>query len=800
MLKNYFLTAARNLRKHVGATLISTGGLAVGLAACLLIGMYVVHETSYDEHFQRADDIYRVAWFGDNPQTRTPHPMAQAMVDDLPEVERAVSISPIWGPGLTRPEITFQYQDRIYREGRVLSADSTFFDVFAFDFIHGSPQTALTQAGGVVLTESTARKYFGEDDPMGKPLRVNGEYDLFVSGVVADVPERTHFHFDILISYVTLKPAEQGEFFEWADFGHYNYVMLDPEANPAQLERKINSWSEDYIDFSPQTSRRMEAGTIGFRLQPLTDIHLHSDIRWELEPNGRIAYVYIFATAALFILLIACVNFINLSTAGSESRAREIGVRKVLGARRLQLAGQFVAQGLIVTTLALIAAVALVELVQPAVNAFLGVKLGLPWSSGSVLLLLAAIIFVVGLLAGGYPAFVLSSFRPIAALKGSTGSAASTGMFRKSLIVFQFAAAIGLVASMLVVRSQLDYMDNLSLGMETSRIVAIPVESGAVAERYEALRERWLSDPSVESVAAVSNLPGGNFNQNPVEWRPDVDRIDAVPWQVDYDALETLRIPLVDGRTFSRDRPADLTDAFILNETAVTRLGMDAPVGERITYMDDGGPREGTVIGVVEDFHFKSLHREIEPMIIELKPQAMSYVLAKLDTSSPDRAVNLLAAGWSDVIPDVPFESRFLDASIDAQYRGDRQTGVLFGMFGGVALLLACLGLFGLVALAARRRTKEIGIRKTLGAGVGGIVLLLSRDFIVLVGIAFLIGAPPAAIVMNGWLSDFAYSSGLGLSVFFMAGFIVALVAAATVAWQSWRAATADPVKSLRYE
>ncbi len=801
MLKNYFVIAQRNLRKHPGSTLISVGGLAVGLAASLLIGMYVMHEMSYDEHFERSEDLFRVAWFGDNPQTRTPHPMAQAMVDDLPEVEAAVSLSPIWGPGLTRPEITFQNGDNRYREGRVLSADSTFFDVFSFDFLHGSPSTALSQIGGVVLTESTARKYFGSENPMGKPLMVNDEFELFVSGVVTDVPETTHFHFDILVSYVTLKLQETGAYYEWADFGHFNYVLLNENARSEQMERRINDWVRDYVAFSPGTIERMNADTMfGFRLQPVTDIHLKSNIRWELEPNGRMAYVYILSAAALIILLISCVNFINLSTAGSQTRKREVGVRKALGAGRIDLAGQFLCQGFIVTLLAMTGALGIVEITLPVLNAFLGYETGLLHSFRDAVPLLAGLFLVVGLLAGGYPAFIISSYRPVLALAGRTGESLGAGLFRKSLIVFQFAASVALVVAILAIKAQLSYVENTSLGMEAERVVTIPVESGLVSEQYESLRERWLEEPSVLSVAAVSNIPGGNFNQQPLEWRPGRDQIDVSPWRVDSDFLQVLGIELAHGRSFSRDRPADRDNAFLLNETAVRQLGMESPIGERITFMDDDEAREGTVIGVLEDFHFKSLHREIEPMIVEYRPSSMSYILVKLRSASSAQMIGALSAGWSDVFPDIPFTSDFLDATISAQYRSERQMGALLTLFASIALVLACLGLFGLVALDTHQRTKEIGIRRVLGGSVAGIVLLFSLDYLKLVGVALLTGGLVSAVLVNDWLSNFAYSTRLGFEVFLWAGIIVTGVAMLTVAWQAARSATDNPVDSLRSE
>jgi putative ABC transport system permease protein len=776
--------------------------LAIGVTCCLLMLLFVRHELSYDRFHEAADRIHRVVLINDNPQTRTPHPMAQALVRDIPEVESAVSLTPIWGPGLTRPTYSIRYEDRQFEERDLLAVDSTFFEVFDFPVVAGNGPAALREPFAVVITESMAKKYFGDDDPLGKRLRINDEGDLTVRAVLQDVPANAHFHFDFLLSYVTLKQLWQGSpFFEWGDFGHYNYVRLTENATPDAVEAKIPQWIQRYVDFSSEEVAALEAGTLALRLQPITDIHLHSDLRWELEPNGNLAYVYIFGAAALFILLIACVNFMNLATARSASRAREVGVRKAVGANRTQLAGQFLSESLLFSLLAVLCALLLTQLTLPLFNRLAGTDLSLSTLGlGTLTLGLLAVALVTGLVAGSYPAVFLSSFQPVRVLRGTLRQASSGVGLRKGLVVFQFALSIILIVGTLVIQDQLHFLRNQRLGFDDEQVIVLPLNGDDLRERTETLKEALLQHGDVLSASAVSNVPGGRFNQNSIQWHASDEPVDVSELRVDFDFFETLGIDLADGRSFSRAFPSDTGRAVVLNETAARLYDWDSPVGEDIRWFDDDTTYVASVIGVAQDFHFASLHERIAPLAIQVLPGEYTSLLVKIRPDRPAETLAFVQQTWNTFAPGRDFTYTFLDRSFDALYAAEAQTGTVIALFSGLAILIACLGLFGLATFAAERRTKEIGIRKVLGASVSGLLLLLSKEFVRLVLVALVIAAPLAYLGATYWLDGFAYRTALSPRTFVVAGFLTLLIALATVSYHAVRTALADPVESLRYE
>jgi len=801
MLKNYLKIAARNLRKHQGYAFINIFGLVVGMTCCLLIMLYVQHELSYDRFHQNAHRIFRIAWMTGNSQTRTPHPMAQTMAKDFAEVESAVSLSPIWGPGLTRPQFSIRYGDKRFEETDVLSADSTFFEVFSFPLLKGDPKTALRSPTSLVLTERMAKKYFGAEEPLGKVLTVNNSVDLKVTGVMQNVPAASHVHFDFLISYVLLKIRETGSYYTWDDFGHYNYIKLAPTADPKSLEAKIPDWFLAYNTWPADDIAELKSGQVAFRLQPLTDIHLRSHLKWELEPNSDIAYVYLFSAIAIFVLFIACINFMNLATARSATRAKEVGVRKVLGAFRRQLIGQFLGESILLSMTALLLSLAAVELLLPFFNSLSGAKLAVNYRDNPWLILgIGGMALLVGIISGSYPAFFLSALQPVQTLKDSTRFGTRSARLRQILVVAQFAISIALIAGAGVVAAQLKFFKNQKLGFDQEQIAVVPIKTTAMRRNYEAIKTELLRHPNLVSITAVSNVPGGRFNQNEIFWQTAENEQDVSQIRVDYDFFKTLNIEITQGRSFSKAMATDSAAAFILNETAARLYDWDTAVGKEITWLDDDNERRGLVIGVAKDFHFQSLHRNIEPLIFHVLPAGFNYFLVKM--SGHDLAGTLadLEKKWKAFDPERPFEYSFLDADFAALYKSEERMKTVVENFSSLAILIACLGLFGLASFMIQQRTKEIGVRKVLGASVAQIIVLLSREFAKLVGFAFVVATPLAYLAMNQWLQNFAYRTNIELQIFLWAGLLALIMACLTVSYQAAKAALANPVEALRYE
>lgn len=801
MFKNYLKIAARNLLKHKAYSFINIAGLAMGMTCCIVILLYVQHELSYDSFHQDAKRIYRIFWQSGNPQTRTPHPMAQAMVKDFAEVESAVSLSPVWGPGLTRPKFAVRYGDQRFEEGSVFSADSTFFEVFSFPLIAGDPKTALRSPASLVITERIAKKYFGNEEPMGKVLIINNSVDLKVTGVMQDIPANAHFHFDFLISYVLLKMRETGSYYEWEDFGHYNYIKLAPHADPKTLEAKMPDWFLKYNEWPVDDVEELKSGRVAFRLQPITGIHLHSHLKWELEPNSDIAYVYLFSAIAVFVLLIACINFMNLSTARSATRAREVGMRKVLGAFRTQLIGQFLGESILLSIMALLLSIAAVELVLPLFNSLSGRNLAVDYHDNPWLILsIGGMALLVGIISGSYPAFFLSALQPVKTLKDTMSGGTKSGRLRQILVVAQFAISIALIAGTGIVAAQLKFLKNKNLGFDKEQIVVVPIKANAMRQNYETVKAELLENPNIVSVTAVSNVPGGRFNQNEIYWQDTQGEQSVSQVRVDYDFFKTLDIEITAGRDFSKAMATDSATAFILNETAARLYDWDTPVGKQITWLDDDNTRRGTVIGVAKDFNFQSLHRGIEPLIFHVLPAGFNYFLVKMRGNNIAGTLADLENKWRTFDPDRAFEYSFLDADFAALYNSEERMQAVVGNFSFLAIFIACLGLFGLASFTIQQRTKEIGVRKVLGASVSQIVMILSKEFTRLVLIAFVVACPLAYVVMNGWLQNFAYRTEISVNIFLLAGALGLVIAWLTVSYQALKAALANPIEALRYE
>jgi|WetSurSiteA1Bulk_404760.scaffolds.fasta_scaffold01023_5 putative ABC transport system permease protein len=815
MFKKYLVLTFRFIWHNKVYSAINIIGFAIGITACLMIMLWVRDEMSFDSFHHQSQRIYRIL-SGDNVrlQPRTPHPLAQQMALDFPEVEKAVTMSPLWGPGLTRAEFSVQYEDIVYDEKGFFSVDTTFFEVFDFPFLAGNPGTALHEPMCLVLTRGMALKYFGSvEKAMGKVLRVNEDNYFTVNGVVEDVPKNSHFTFDFLISYVTMKQIDRqrnngqlSPYYTWEDFGHYNYIVLRDKSEAETVEQKLNDWllHQQFIPISEKDRQRIIEEGFHFELQPMRSIHLHSNIIWELGTNGNILYVYIFSTAALLILLIACINFMNLSTARSMKRAKEVGVRKTLGVQRYQLVIQFLTESVIMTMLSSAIALVLIEWLMPAFNNFTGKAL----SAGTLLqlnnmwMLLAGIV-VIGFFSGSYPAFYLSSFIPYEVLKGKSKSGSSQLFTRKVLVIFQFSISISLIIGTLVIYKQIAFLRNRDLGFDQEQVVVVTMKDGAIRSQYDAIRASLMNNPDIINVAAASSVPGGQFNQNSIRFDEVDEERNVMETFVTADYFDLLGIKTREGRVFSDDFRGDTTASFVINEAAARLFNWgDTPLDKTITYDGDIYTNAtGKIIGVVKDFNIHSLQQPVEPLIILLgRKQLFTYTLIKIRPAHVQGTLAFIENTWKKFDNRHVFTWSFLDEEFESQYQGERRMGTIFWIFALLAVFIASLGLFGLSNFMIEQRTKEIGIRKVHGAGIFNILGLLARQFAAWVIIASVIALPVGYYFSRSWLQNFAYRTPIGMLIFVVAVILAIVVTFITISYQSWQTARMEPVESLKYE
>ncbi|MGH7493666.1 MAG: ABC transporter permease [bacterium] len=813
MLKNYLKIAMRNLRKHKVYSFINIMGLAIGIACCLLILLYVQDELSYDRFHRRAENIYRVALSGRArgearllQTARTPSPWAPVLAQDYPGVENYVRFK----TPLSRWLISIPDTEKRFYEKGFYFADATVFEVFDFVLLQGDAREALKRPNTVVLTETTARKYFENANPMGKVIIADNNYEFTVTGVMRAVPHHSHLRFDFLASFATLTaPANaRGDFIYGANlddftiFGlHpdiYTYLLLRPDFPAERLEQAMPAFLQKYAGSQLQ---RANLEITPF-LQPLTAIHLHSHLDAEVSPNGDINYLYIFLAISLFILLIACINFMNLATARSANRAKEVGLRKVAGSDRGQIIKQFLGESILLALLATIIALVLVQTLLPWFNEMAGKHLYVSLANGWFLLTILALVLLVGMVAGSYPAFFLSAFQPAAVLKGKLKLGAASASLRRVLVVAQFAASIIFIIGTVVVYRQLRYVQNQNLGFDKEHVLVIPVVDPPARFRYQSFKNAALQNSEVLAVSASASVPGGLIGDNLLhpEGIPENENVIMETLMVEHDFIATLGIAMAVGRDFSRDHPTDSTAAFIINEAAAKQFGWkEAALDKKL---DWANRREARVIGVVKDFHLKSLHQKIEPLAIHLaySPDSFVNMVVRLRPQNIPQTLAFLEEKWREVYPQHPFEYSFLDEDFDNLYRAEQVRGKIFGAFALLAIFIACLGLFGLAAFTAEQRTKEIGVRKVLGAAEAQIVFLLSKEFILLVLIANLVAWPIAYWAMRNWLQDFAYRTPLGLELFVLGGTLALVISLLTVSFQAIKAALANPVEALRYE
>lgn len=802
MIEHFLKIAFRNLVKNKSFTLINILGLSIGIMSFLFIFLWVQDELSYDNFHDKGDRIYRIGWQSSNPQTRTPHPMTYSMVTDFSEVENAVSITPVWGEGLTQPERTVKYGEKQFEESAIFAADTTFFDVFTFPMLQGDPKTALKDVGSIVISETAAKKIFGDKDPMNKMITINfGQDFLFrITGVIAGIPPNAHFHFNFLISYVTMKVAYSPDFFEWGDFGHYNYLLLSDGADPKDLEKKMIPWSKQYIDWSEEAWNALERGELKFALQALPGIHLHSQLRWELETNGNILYIYIFSAMGILVLVIACVNFMNLSIAKSSMRSKEVGVKKVVGANRSSIQTQFLMEAMLSAGISMILALVLFEVLAIPVGSLVNKHFIISYTNPMVPPVLLGFAIACGLLAGLYPAIFMSGFSPFYVLKGAKSNTSKNLGLRNSLVVFQFTVSIFLIIATLAVSRQVSYMRAQKLGFDSEQLLVIPIKDSTMLNNYKSAKAQLLDHHNISSISAVSNIPGRRFDQNPIQWLEGDEEIDASELKVDPDFLNTLQIDIDTGRFFSKDRPSDIENAFIINKTAAKLFKWDSPLQEDIIWHDDETTRRGKIIGVIDDFHFQSLHSSIEPLIIRFQPASFNYFMVRISNQDIPNTIEFIKEKYEALDPQHAFNYFFLDDDLAKLYKADEQMQEVVVYFTMLAIIISCIGLFGLSSFAAEQRTKEIGIRKVNGASVYSILIMLSSEFIKWIVISALIATPVTWYILNDWMQNFAFKAGIPWIYYPIAFLITLIVSWLTIGSQSIKAALKNPVDALRYE
>lgn len=803
MFKNYLNTVLRGIWKHKILSGINIFGLATGITCCLLILLYVQFEYSFDRYHENQDRIHRItlnAVLAGNELNiaATPYPMAAVLENEFPEVEHAVRIQRFFQDALVSVD------DLSYQEGEMFLADPSFFDIFTFPLLAGNAETALLEPNTIVVTESMANKYFPGSEALGKTLTVNNETDYLITGVIADIPANSHFHPDFIISF-TSDPNHDSPI--WLNNNMRTYVLVRPGTSEANFLEKLQELIPKYI--APQIEQVLggtleeflaTGGRYNYGLQALTDIHLFSDLDGEIEPGGSATYVYTFQAIAVFILLLACINFMNLSTARSSNRAKEIGVRKVLGAYQGQLVGQFLIESILISLLALLIALPLVALLLPPFSAVMDREMSASvlFSPSSLSYLVAGAIFV-GTLSGSYPAFFLSKFHPQEVLKGKLSSGGKNSWLRGSLVVFQFVISITLVASTLIVYTQLDYLRSKPLGFEKEQLLIIH-RAGGLGEQLESFKTQIAQQANIESVTSAADVPGDLSGQNVylIEGRPAADSHILSTIGVNYDFIETMGMEIVSGRGFSREFPSD-GSALLINETAAREMALEQPTETTLIAPNPEGNVSGPVIGVVKDFHWESLHQEIRPMVIRVS-SFPGYILVRIQADNVPQTIATLEDTWSTMTGGEPFEYTFADEDFDNFHQQDQRLGEIFIGFSALAILIACLGLYGLASFTTEQRTKEIGVRKTLGATVSNIVLLMSRESIVLVFAALVIAVPIAYLTMNTWLQMFSYRASISSVSFIASGILALIIAFLTVSSQSVRTALKNPTLTLRDE
>lgn len=808
MIRNYIKIALRNISRQKFYAFINITGLTIGLTTSLLIILYIVDEFSYDTFHKNAEDIYRVNLFGrmSGQEFNTCYssaPVVSGFVKEIPEIEDGCRIA-VWEDNIVK------YGEDAYTEKKVLLADSNFFDFFSFVLIQGDPKTVLKEPNSIVLTESAAEKLFGytghgDNMPIGKSLLVGTEeWACTVTGIAEEPPHNSHFHFSMILS---MESWDYSRSTAWASNALLTYIKLNENADWQSVQGKFPELVMKYI--GPQVQQFLgisieeffeQGGAYGFYLQPLLDIHLFSTTDNDLEPGGNINTIYLLSAIVFFIIVIACINFMNLSTARFSDRAKEVGVRKSLGASKSRLRLQFLNESVFFTIISMILALIVLSLVLPQFNLLSGKQMSVEilynfqYLAGMLLLVL-----FVGIIAGSYPAFYLTSFIPVEVLRGKIKAGLKSGGIRSILVIFQFTLSIGLIICTLLIYKQLNHLQHKDIGFDKENVLVIRnVE--ALGTNKPAFKEELIKLPQIES-ASISNLVPPDVEYSDI-FRPrggDEQDHGFNYCFVDEDHLETLDLTMADGRFFSREFTSD-SGAVVINEAAAKLIGWNNPVGEKLqTFWKENDEDVREVIGVVKDYNFQSLKKEITSLVIFLGTQG-NNILVKLTAGDVDRKIELIETKWKSFAHEAPFDYSFIDDDFNAKFRKEQQLGKIFFVFTCFAIFIACLGLFGLVTFTAEQRSKEIGIRKAMGATSNGIIKLLSQEYFKLITISFIAAIPVSYIIISWWLKNFAYKINIGVFSFLLGGIIALIIAILTVSYQSIKAASKNPVESLRYE
>ncbi len=790
MLNNYLKITLRKIKRQKGFSLINTAGLAIGIACCILILQYIRYEFSFDKFHENSMSIYRVVqkkegkiYQGTDTFNSVPAILAPSVRSDFPEDAKVTIVR--------NYDRQVRYKNRQFYEKRFLYVETQFLEIFSFPVVRGDTKTALKEPYTVMITRNMAQKYFGEEDPVDKTININNEQDYRITGILENVPDNSHLKFDFLASFSTLLSTwGQNQLTSWQNSSVWTYIQLAKNHNP----QKFNSQLEKYktVGFSGHPA--------SFHLQPLTDIHLGQKVAFDLPGKGDIRYIYLYSAITLFILLIACFNYMNLSIARSFTRGKEIGIRKVVGAKRKSIIFQFLGESLVLSLSSLVLALLLVRLALPVFNYLTerNIQFDLSTDIASIFYLIGLGIFA-GLIAGIYPAMFLSSFKTARVLKGRTKSISKSSTFlRNALIIVQFTVSICLIICALVINHQLHYIKNTKLGLDKESIITIPMPNERMWKKYNVFKSEVSQQANILDITASKSLPTEVDNTAQIRLggqnQGEMLRV-WVNW-VDFNFIDFYKIKIIRGRNFIRDSPQDLKDAYIINETAARAIGFEKAVGEKFKT----GRTGGQIIGIVEDFHFAPLHSKIEPLSLKLDPGYLKVLSVRTNSLDISNTLTFIQNKWKKVFPDFPFVFSFLDKRMENMYKTEMKLGQSFNYFTAIAILLSCLGLLGLASYMAEKKTKEIGIRKVLGATVPNILLLLTKEFTRFVFLANIIAWPVAYFLMNKWLQNFAYRVNIGLWIFVISAFLALFMALLTISYQSIKAATANPVDSLRYE
>lgn len=795
MLKNYLITAVRNLRKHKGFSSINILGLSIGLASFMLITLYVYHELTMDSYHKNANRIFRIV---ENLRTEnellfqstSSPPMGPLMAHDFPEVQSFVRF--------TQNDVLVRKDNAVFYEESCYLADSSIFDIFSFTVLKGDAKSALKEPNTTVLTESTAKKYFGNNDPIGQSLDMNGE-QFKVTAVMADVPENSHFRFDMLQSFSTWSSNnKENELRAWFWNGFHTYLLLKDESQVDNVRTKM----KDFI------TRNVEKGGMYYEdlpLQPLKSIYLETPRAWENGKRGSLSNLYILSIIALFILLIACFNYVNLATARASRRLKEVGLRKVLGAQRRMLIFQFLGESILVSLIATLLGFGLAWIVLPSFNSLVETTLsfGIFPHAYDVWGGLIILVIVLGILSGVYPALMISGFEPLQMFRPSLRGMFSHQNFRKVLVSSQFIISITLVAGTLLVFDQLSLVRNRDLGFQKNATLVLPFNGGykEVQDHLESIRNEFLKVPGVASVTASASVPG----QIVTNWYAEIEMQNGKMSPsnintnlIDHDFIPAYGIEMVAGRNFTRESKADDTTAYIINETAMKDFGWtpEEALGKKVNQ----GGKDGFIIGVMKDFHYQSLHHKIEPLMVNIRPNNYSVLSLKINTAEIPSVVEQVEKRWKTLLPDVPFRYSFLDQDYNKLYKADEQLSKVASVFSGLAIFVGCLGLLGLTSFSVERRTKEIGIRKVLGASAGNVIFLISKEFVGLILVSFVLAIPLTYYLITKWLENFTDRISIGPLSFILAGFSVLIIAWLTISYLSLKAAATNPSETLRTE